>query len=79
MMRGPICPNSIIPEWYLEGFATFTCPDRPVVASDGRTIVGCGATFQDTPDPSDGWLDCPECGLMFDPAHAENQPVQVKQ
>lgn len=55
-----------------EHVAVFTCPVNPVLATDGRPIVGCGRSFAAERDPDDGWVDCPHCGLMFDPDHPEN-------
>lgn len=53
---------------------TYHCPASSVLATDGRPIVGCGREISAEPDPDDGWVDCPECGLMFDPDHPENKP-----
>ena len=41
---------------------TWWCPDTKRVADD---VVGCGAQFEAEADEH-GWVDCPECGIMFD-------------
>lgn len=54
---------------------TVTCPanDRgpqPDAFPPGiPDIVGCGATFQAEAD-DEGLIDCPNCGMFFDPARA---------
>lgn len=46
------------------------CPDNPVPITSGhdpdRPIVGCGRSFAQKPD-DEGWVDCPYCGLGFNP------------
>lgn len=51
------------------------CPPRPVPVERGTpgTITGCGAVIPDVRD-DEGWVDCPNCGLGFNPEHPENQP-----
>ena len=45
---------------------TVRCPDNLVLATDGRPIVGCGTEIPDVRD-DEGWVDCPNCGLGFNP------------
>lgn len=47
---------------------TTICPTGP----NELDIQGCGMLITEVPDPEDGWIDCPYCGLMFDPEHPEN-------
>lgn len=44
--------------------------------NDDRPLKGCGSAFRAEPDPDDGWVDCPHCGLMFNPDHDENKAWQ---
>ena len=45
------------------------CPDWPDPTADpGIDIRGCGREFRLLDeDDIDDWVDCPHCGLMFDP------------
>lgn len=52
---------------------TYICPSDPVpvVLGTPGTIEGCGQTFTSEPD-AEGWVDCPHCGLGFNPSNPEN-------
>lgn len=45
---------------------TYTCPSWP---NGEASLLGCGHQFKAEPD-SDGWLECPSCGLHFDAARS---------
>lgn len=45
--------------------AVYTCPTAEQY--DGDTLLGCGHTFEATPD-EEGLVDCPACGNWFDAA-----------
>lgn len=52
------------------------CPTNPV--EPNLTVVGCGREY-DYPDhliedDPDGWVDCPHCGLGFDPTSPLSAP-----
>lgn len=53
--------------------ASFRCPTNPLHNSEPLVIVGCGATFEAVPD-DEGLVDCPMCGIWFDPTHPASQP-----
>jgi hypothetical protein len=52
----------------------YTCPARDPEDTD---IPGCGRTFDvsdaDRDDDPDRWVDCPHCGLGFDPDYPGNR------
>ena len=50
------------------------CPTA-AAASDGtaHTIIGCGNRIPDVRD-DEGIVDCPVCGISFDPNHEEKTP-----
>ena len=55
----------------------YTCPTSPVQANgEPHTIIGCGATFQACPD-DEGLVDCPGCGIWFDPQRTASFPTSV--
>lgn len=45
------------------------CPD----SADENGIVGCGHEFEACLD-AEGFVDCPKCGIHFQPAHPHSQP-----
>lgn len=51
---------------------TVTCPADTRWEGD---IVGCGKTFTQEPD-SEGFFDCPHCGMFFNPSGLTVPPVQ---
>ena len=56
--------------WEVDRPALFTCPTSPTYV-DGRramahTVIGCGREFRARPD-SEGLVDCPFCGIWFNP------------
>lgn len=51
---------------------TVTCPkDDP---NPVRPVPGCGHVFDVETDTCDDMVDCPSCGLFFDPGHPNSQP-----
>jgi hypothetical protein len=52
---------------------TVRCPIEDNEPGPTGTIVGCGHVFDALPD-DDGIVDCPNCGLFFDPDHPNSQP-----
>lgn len=48
----------------------FTCPDT---IPEPDAVVGCGRTFHAVPD-DEGFVDCPHCGMFFQPLHPANSP-----
>ena len=63
-------------EW-LGGTLKVRCPDNdrgPQPDGGGRPdIVGCGHLFTVEFDPTDGMVDCPACGICFDPTLHDNR------
>ena len=55
--------------------ALVRCPTN-ATDSDGtpHTVIGCGAHVPDERD-SDGLIDCPRCGICFDPTSPTNHPT----
>lgn len=56
---------------------TYTCPGADEV-DNGHTVIGCGAVFDAVPD-DEGLVDCPRCGIWFDPDQegpAERRPPE---
>lgn len=48
----------------------FICPDWDVPGKD--LLRGCGRSFEGLPD-YDNLVDCPHCGMFFDPDHPMNK------
>lgn len=42
----------------------YTCPKNQLVGDVNGEFLGCGHTFEATPD-DEGLIDCPQCGLWF--------------
>lgn len=56
-------------------YARYVCPNWP--DDEPAELVGCGTAFH-VPDlvrDADpyGWVDCPSCGLAFDPDNPSNR------
>lgn len=59
---------------------TYTCPTS-TMDEDGmpHTIIGCGRSFEAEPDADDGLVDCPLCGIFFNPALEDDVVVLYRQ
>lgn len=56
------------------------CPNHSQPQSDpDDDILGCGKIFPYDPENDDGMVDCPHCGLCFDPRDGRNDPGGVPQ
>lgn len=55
----------------------FICPNWPEEGA-AVEITGCGREFEAEPD-DEGLLDCPHCGIWFNPNHPGNQPPAAAQ
>jgi hypothetical protein len=55
-------------EEYYAAQRTYRCPTMP----DNNGVEGCGDEFDATPD-ADGYVECPHCGLTFDPNDCEDE------
>jgi hypothetical protein len=51
--------------------ARYRCPSTARSQDD---VVGCGAIFDAAPD-SEGLVDCPACGMWFDPSDEQNTVI----
>lgn len=56
------------------GAQRFCCPAEP---DENGDFQGCGTLFLQQPCPEDGWVDCPECGLTFDPRVTPGNPAPL--
>ena len=55
--------------------ALIVCPTSVTdLDSTPHRVVGCGAVVPDERD-SDGLVDCPQCGICFDPTSPSNHPT----
>lgn len=53
---------------------TVRCPMQETERSVLAPIKGCDLVFDVETDDCDDMVDCPRCGLFFDPSHPNNQP-----
>jgi hypothetical protein len=49
------------------------CPEVDAEPGQYGPTIGCGHRFTAEPD-FEGFVDCPNCGLWFDPDHPNSQP-----
>lgn len=57
------------------------CPPGPATEPGPDDVRGCGRTFAQNlasivEDP-DHWVDCPHCGMFFDPTTPDTDPIQA--
>lgn len=52
------------------------CPVEDREPLEAGPILGCGFKFVGEPD-FEGFVDCPNCGMWFNPDHPNSQPQPV--